>query len=203
MARMESRSAFHGTLDPLLLKRAQRGDSAALASVYERYHRACYNLALRALGEPAAAEDVVHDVFVKLVPAIRQFRGDAPFGAWLRRLVANATVDELRRRQWFDLDEPPELAASPALAGVPDAQVEAWHALMRLPPRARTILVLHEVEGWTHKELAELFGQSESYSKSILARSIHRLQSVLNGRDHGDDDDENDDERASPRTGHA
>jgi RNA polymerase sigma-70 factor (ECF subfamily) len=181
---MVATNAFHNPLDPLVLARARRGDSAAMAAIYAQYQRACYNLALRVLGEIAAAEDVVQDVFVRLFDHVRRFRGDAPFGAWLRRLVANATIDELRRRQWLLLDSAaqPELVAGPALSGLAEEQIEAWQLLMRLSPRARAVLILHEVEGYTHRELAELFGQSESYSKSILARAIRRL--------HGDADEE-------------
>jgi RNA polymerase sigma-70 factor (ECF subfamily) len=176
---MVAANAFHNPLDPVVLARARRGDAAAIAAIYAQYQRACFNLALRVLGETAAAEDVVQDVFVRLFDNVRSFRGDAPFGAWLRRLVANATIDELRRRQWLLLDPEglPEPVAGPALTGLAEEQIEAWQLLMRLSPRARAVLVLHEVEGYTHRELAELFGQSESYSKSILARAIHRLQS--------------------------
>jgi RNA polymerase sigma-70 factor (ECF subfamily) len=171
-----AQSDFYAELDPSTLRRAQRGDRDAFESIYRQYRRASYTLALRVLGEAAAAEDVVQDVFVRLFDAIKRFRGDAPFGAWLRRMVANATVDELRRRRWLDDSVAPEtFAASPAAMGLPEQQAEAWALLQRVPPVARAVLVLHEVEGYTHKEMAQMFGQSESYSKSILARALHRL----------------------------
>ena len=172
---MGSPNAFYVPLDAALLARAKRAEPAAFALIYERYRRPCYNLALRVLGDASGAEDVVHDVFLRLLGAIKSFRGDAPFGAWLRRMVANATIDELRRRQWLDLEEPPVFGELPGTGGLPERQVEAWQLLARLPPRARAIVVLHELEGYTHRELADLFGQSESYSKSILSRAIHRL----------------------------
>lgn len=169
-------SDFYAELDPLTLRRAQRGETGAFESIYRQYRRASYTLALRVLGEPAAAEDVVQDVFVRQFEAIKRFRGDAPFGAWLRRMVANATVDELRRRRWLDDSTLPELLPASALVtGLPEQQVEAWNLLQRVPPAARAVLVLHEIEGYTHKEMAQMFGQSESYSKSILARALHRL----------------------------
>ena len=171
-----AQSDFYAELDPSTLRLAQRGDRAAFETIYRRYRRASYTLALRVLGEAAAAEDVVQDVFVRLFDAIKRFRGDAPFGAWLRRMVANATVDELRRRRWLDDSVAPEtFAASPVSMGLPEQQAEAWALLQRVPPVARAVLVLHEVEGYTHKEMAQMFGQSESYSKSILARALHRL----------------------------
>ncbi|HRA37607.1 MAG: sigma-70 family RNA polymerase sigma factor [Xanthomonadales bacterium] len=180
---------FHATIDPALVARAARGEPAALAGLYTHYKRASYTLALRMLGDPAAAEDVVHDVFARLIVALRRFRGEAPFGAWLRRLVANAAIDELRRRRWLSLEEPPTLAELPAAGALPEHQAEAWQLLRRLPPRARAVLVLHELEGYTHRELAELFGQSESYSKSILARALHRLSAAVADAESGSADE--------------
>lgn len=170
---------FFEPLDATTLGRARRGDAAALAEIYRRYRVACFNLALRVLGDVAGAEDVVQEVFVRLLDSIRRFRGDAPFGAWLRRSAVNATIDELRRRKWLTSDEGVRAAAAPALDGLAEDQVEAWQMLMRLPARARAVVVLHVLEGYTHAELATMFGQSESYSKSVLARALQRLSLVV------------------------
>lgn len=171
-----SRSGFGQELDRITLERARRGDMDACAAIYERFGTACYNLALRILGERAAAEDVVQEVFLKMINTLSGFRGDAPFGVWLKRMTANATIDALRAGQRF-VDEDPEtvFAAMPSRGADADTRVDAWSLLMRLPPRARAVLVLHELEGYTHKELSALFGQSESYSKSILARALKKL----------------------------
>lgn len=169
-------SGFGQSLDRLTLERARRGEMAAFAAIYERFSGACYTLALRVLGEPSAAEDIVQEVFLKMFATVRGFRGDAPFGAWLKRLTANATIDVLRSRQRFRDEDVDALFESMPTAS-PDVGdgVDAWSLLQRLPSRARAVVVLHEVEGYTHKELADLFGQSESYSKSILARALKRL----------------------------
>lgn len=168
-------AGFGQSLDRITLERARRGEMAAFAAIYERFGGACYNLALRVLGEPAAAEDIVQDVFLKMFGTLRGFRGDAPFGAWLKRLTVNATLDVVRSQKRFrDDDVESLLDALPAAADAQDA-FDTWSLLMRLPVRARAVVVLHEVEGYTHKELSELFGHSESYSKSILARALKRL----------------------------
>jgi RNA polymerase sigma-70 factor (ECF subfamily) len=171
-----SRTGFGQELDRITLERARRGDMDACAAIYRRFGTACFNLALRILGERAAAEDVVQEVFLKMINTLPGFRGDAPFGVWLKRMTANATIDALRAGQRF-ADEDPEIvfASLASNAADADARVDAWSLLMRLPPRARAVLVLHELEGYTHKELSELFGQSESYSKSILARALKKL----------------------------
>lgn len=169
-------SGFGQVLDRVTLECARRGDMAAFAAIYQRFGSACYNLALRVLGERAAAEDIVQEVFLKLFDGLGGFRGDAPFGAWLKRMTANATIDVLRRQQRFDDDDTQSLfEARPAANANVETRVDVWSLLMRLPARARAVVVLHEVEGYTHKEIAGLFGQSESYSKSILARALQRL----------------------------
>ncbi len=169
-------SAWFDNIDEVTLARARRGDRTAFAALYDRYSMPAFNLALRMLGERAAAEDVVQDVFVRLFSRLRGFRGDAPFGAWLRRLVANAAIDEMRRRRWLESETAVPAAAFPATAALAETQVEAWQALMQLAPAARAVLVLHEIEGYTHQELGALFGRSESYSKSILSRALASLR---------------------------
>lgn len=178
----EPRSGFAQEIDAVTLARARRGDVSAHATIYRTFARPCYTLAMRVLGSPAAAEDIVQDVFLKLMDAVRQYRGDAPFGAWLKRMTVNAAIDQLRSQRHIGPDDPERLFANAAeTGGALAADVHDVMALLqRLPPRARLILVLHELEGYTHKELAELFGQTESYSKSILSRSLKRLQEWLN-----------------------
>jgi len=166
--------------DELTLQRARRGDTQALGELYRCYGRACYTLALRLLGNTAAAEDVVQDVFLKLFDAIGGYRGQAPFGAWLKRLTANAAIDQLRAQRRLDGGDPEALiAAFDAAATTAADACDLWSVLQRLPPQARAIVVLHEIEGYTHRELAGLFGQTESYSKSILSRSQQRLRRWL------------------------
>jgi RNA polymerase sigma-70 factor (ECF subfamily) len=172
---------FAQRVDAMTLARAQAGDMQAFAALYSSFGRPCFNLALRILGNRAQAEDLVQEVFLKMFGAIRSYRGDAPFGSWLKRMAVNATIDQLRgQRHEADVDAEVIYAQQPAIdAGGPAATLDAWSLLQRLPPRARAVLVLHEFEGYTHTELAELFGQSESYSKSILARALKRLSELV------------------------
>lgn len=174
-------SGFAHDLDGQDLQALRQGRSDALAKVYDRFAGPVYGLALRVLGNPDDAADLVQDVFMKLPGAARRFRGQAPFGLWLRRLAANATVDSLRqRRRLVSLDE-----ARQELAGQPEPAdaIDAAGLLARLSPSARLVLLMHAVEGYTHAEMAALFKASESYSKSILARALHRLRGALTEKD--------------------
>ena len=90
---------FAQSVDAMLLARAQRNDMQAFAALYGQFGKPCFNLALRVLGEPAQAEDLVQEVFLKTIDTIRSYRGDAPFGGWLKRMTVNACIDHLRRRR--------------------------------------------------------------------------------------------------------
>ena len=173
-------AGFAREVEAMILARAQRGDMQAFAELYRYFGRACFQLALRILGQRQHAEDMVHEVFLKMMDTIRSYRGDAPFGAWLKRLTVNACIDQLRRQR-HPAEDDAELAfanAQSADAAAADI-VDTGALLARLPPRARAVVVLHELEGYTHTELAGLFQQSESYSKSILSRALQRLQNAV------------------------
>lgn len=173
-------TGFARDIEAAILARAQRGDMQAFAELYRVYGRACFALALRLLGARPAAEDLVQEAFLKMMGTIGSYRGDAPFGTWLKRLVANACVDQMRRqRHTADLDAETLFAQTAAPTQDADALLDADTLLARLPVRARAIVVLHELEGYTHTELAACFGQSESYSKSILARSLQYLHAQV------------------------
>lgn len=172
-------SGFAQLVDASVLARAQRGDMQAFATLYARFGQPCYGLALRLTGNAAQAEDLVQEVFLKLIDSIRSYRGEAPFGAWLKRMTANAAIDQLRKNKRFSDADPEAMFANlDAPETSPAQQLDAIALLQRLPPRARAVVVLHELEGYTHTEIAKLFGQSESYSKSILARGLQRLHAV-------------------------
>lgn len=168
-------TGFGVELDANTLERARRGERAAFATLYDRYARAAYTLALRLTGRADAADDVVQEAFIKAMERIGSYRGEAPFGAWLKRLVANAAIDRLRLdRRWVDgsgIEEP--------VAAMAEQRHDALGLMARLAPAARTVLVLHELEGYSHAEMAQLFGRSESWSKSLLSRAIARLRQSL------------------------
>lgn len=170
-------SGFGQVLDAATLASARRGDMAAFATIYRMYGRACYTLAFRVVGQPAAAEDLVQDVFLRLIQRIGSYRGDAPFGAWLKRMTVNAVIDLVRHQSHRETGDEDVVAAAaaPDHASTDDA-IDAWRLIQRLPPRIRAVVVLSHWEGYTHQELADRFGQSESWSKSILSRALGQLK---------------------------
>lgn len=160
------------------LAAARRGDPAALTQLYRRHAAAAYSLALRITGQPDRAEDVVQDAFLRAFEGLRGFRGDAPFRAWLKRVVANIAIDRLRAERRL-LSDPDRLDALVADGHGPERPLDALGLLARLAPAARTVLVLHDLEGYSHAEIAAACGHSESWSKSVLSRARTRLQTWL------------------------
>jgi RNA polymerase sigma factor (sigma-70 family) len=157
-----------------LLKRARRGDADAFERLYREHAPAVFTLAVRLTGDRAAAEDIVQDTFLRMFGFLSGLRADTPLRPWLKRVAANLAIDRLRRESRYG-DDAQLWTMESADSAQADA-VEADALLRRLPPLARTLLWLHEVEGWSHTELARRFGRSESWSKSILSRALARLR---------------------------
>ena len=166
-----------------LVRRARRGDQRAFESLYGRHARALHAFALRLTGDHAAAEDVVQDTFLKMFAFLGGFRDGAPLRPWLKRVAANLAIDRLRRQR-PQLDAPLDEAAWADGGAGPDTHAEGEGLLRRLPPLVRTVVWLHEMEGWSHPELAERFGRSQSWSKSVLARGLARLREELDEPSH-------------------
>jgi RNA polymerase sigma-70 factor (ECF subfamily) len=174
-------STFQQHVDPDLVSRLQRGDLAAFESVYRQFERAAWTLALRLTGRADVAQEVMQDALLKSFERARQYRGDAPFAAWLRKLVVNEALMQLRHDRLHIIEVFDESRSSDETP-VPWALIDSGtldQALNRLPDTARAVLWLYHVEGYTHVEIAAQFGRSVSFSKSQLARAIRRLRELL------------------------
>lgn len=174
-------------ISPAELAGAMRGDRQAHARLYECFAPGVYTLARRMLVEPALADDVLQETFVDVIRGIGGFRGDASLDTWIRRIAINHCLMHLRS-PWHVRGEalPEDLVAS---QGAADVQTSAQHqldlggALARLPAVSRAVVWLHDVEGYTHREIAELLGRTPSFSKSQLARAHERLRGLMSDAD--------------------
>ncbi|HJP97682.1 MAG TPA: sigma-70 family RNA polymerase sigma factor [Rhodanobacteraceae bacterium] len=174
-------STFQQHVEPDLVRRLQGGDLAAFEVMYRQFERAAWTLALRLTGRADVAQEVLQDALLKAFERARQYRGDAPFAAWLRKLVVNEALMQLRHEHLHMIDVFDE-AQLDVEAPVPWPLVDSAvldEALNRLTDTARAVLWLYHVEGYTHVEIAREFGRSVSFSKSQLARAIRRLRELL------------------------
>lgn len=177
--------ARNATSEQALLEGARRGEHDSLDTLYRRHATSAYSLALRITGHPDRAEDVVQEAFLRAFQRLGDFRGDAPFSAWLKRVVANIAIDRIRsERRW--LADEAVLDGLQAIDSGVERPLDALGLLQRLPAAARTVVVLHDLEGYSHDEIATLCGHSESWSKSTLSRARARLRSWL---ERGGDDE--------------
>jgi RNA polymerase sigma-70 factor (ECF subfamily) len=176
---MSGGSGFACAIERPLLDAARRGDRAAQGQLYHRFADAMYHLALRTLGCSAEAEEVVHDAFLAALKGLTGFRGEAPFGLWLRKITAREAIRHVRRAPppGANIDDALSVCAEPTLSA---EQWELERALARLPKLSRTVLWLHLVEGYGHEDIGEMFDRSTSFSKSQVSRSLARLRELMN-----------------------
>lgn len=167
------------------MRRAQAGDVQAFERLYRAHVSRIYALALRMTADPDRAEDLTQDAFVRAWDRLSTFRGDSAFGTWLHRLAVRVVLGDRRSRgrhaeealEEDRLDRPPrELRTAPARSGT---TVDLERAVAALPPGARSVLVLHDIEGYRHREIAELLGVTEGTSKAQLFRARRLLREAL------------------------
>jgi RNA polymerase sigma-70 factor, ECF subfamily len=163
------------------IRRAQAGDAAAARELYQRYAPRVQAVVRRLAGEDALAEDWAQEAWVRVFRALPGFRGDARFSTWLHRIAVNSALHGRRwreRRVSREVDMPEEAQH----AGRTDQvvlRISLQRALDELPAGMRQILVLHDVEGYTHEEIGGLLGIAPGTSKSQLFKARARLRSTL------------------------
>lgn len=164
----------------VVLARARAGDVDALERVYRAYEVPVYNLARRICRTVEDAEDVLQETFFEVCRSIGQYRGDGSLWGWVRTIAASKALMRLRRNRYRDTDELNDEFHPPAGARQDGGlRMDLEAALERLPETSRAVVWLHDVEGYTHEEIASLMGKTVSFSKSQLARAHVRLRRWL------------------------
>jgi RNA polymerase sigma-70 factor (ECF subfamily) len=177
-------SAHHDE-DSDLVERAGRGDRAAFEELYRRHRDRVYGLLWRlAGGDAALAEDLLQEAFVRVWQKLDSFRGESRFGTWLHRLSANVALSDRRIRlkrvqRETALDEAAERTAMGDRDVRAGQQMDLERAIAALPERARTVLVLYDIEGYSHAEIAELTDMAVGSSKAQLHRARKLIREGL------------------------
>jgi RNA polymerase sigma factor (sigma-70 family) len=173
-----------------ILQQARAGDDAARARIYAQLAPATLTLIRRMVGQPSLSEDIFQDTMMLMLERLAQYRGEAPFGAWLRQIAISRCLMYLRspwRRVQLCLESLDGEAAAPVLVtpGYRGEAIDMERALATLAPVARAVVWMYEVEGYSHPEIARAFGRSVSFSKSQLARAHARLRAWLEPESRG------------------
>jgi RNA polymerase sigma factor (sigma-70 family) len=166
------------TVPDILVARAKAGDPAALETLYRAFETPVYNLARRICRNAEDAEDVLQETFLEVVKSIGTYRGEGHLWGWVRRIAASKALMRLRREKIRMADELQDEATGTPPASV-GARVDLERAFEQLSETSRAVVWLHDVEGFTHEEIAERMGKTVSFSKSQLARAHGRLRRLL------------------------
>ena len=161
---------------------AAAGDRSAFQRLYRLHVDRVYGAVFRLAGyDHARAEDITQEAFIRARQKLSGFRGESAFGTWLYRLAVNVALMDIRSRgadpvTMMDEDDIPDRGETPFCAAERD---ELERAIGKLPPRARAVLVLHDVEGWRHEEIGAELGMAVGSSKAQLHRARGLLRKVL------------------------
>jgi RNA polymerase sigma-70 factor (ECF subfamily) len=170
--------------DTELVAAIRRGDPGSREALYHRYKRRVFALAVRIVGA-GDAEEVSQEAFIRIFRGLPKFRGDSALGTWIYRLSVNAALSHRSRRGAIpSATSDPEVPIAAALTEGPppgDAVLRARleRALWQLPVGYRTVIVLHDVEGLEHEEVAQILGCHVGTSKSQLHKARGKLREIL------------------------
>lgn len=172
------------TVDDRTLERARGGDEAALEALFRALERPVLHLARHLVRQEQEAEEVLQETFLEVARSLGRYRGEAPLWAWVRKVAESKALMRIRstkRRSEEQWEEDEQMAAT-HLHLVPE-RLDLEAALAQLAPASRAVLWLHDVEGHTHEEIAQLMGMTPSFSKSQLSRAHARLRVLLAGEE--------------------
>ena len=166
-----------------LVRDAQNGDLRAFERLYRENERKVFALCLRLSSDGALAEELTQEVFVRAWRKLGSFRGESAFSCWLYPLTVNVALSERRSRRRrdariFATDDPASLERTPGTPR-PEAGFDLQKAMAALPPGARAVFVLHDVEGRTHEEIAAILDLAPGTSKAQLFRARRLLREAL------------------------
>lgn len=174
------------------VRAAQRGDDGAFAALYDAHAPRVYGLCLRLSGDPVQAHDLVQDVFVRVWERLGSYRGESAFGTWLHRVAVNTALQSGRAQRRRSLrvaihadlqgmSTPGDVTRLDAPARTPDpgAAIDMERCIAGLPPGARAVFVLHDIEGFSHAEVGTYLGIAEGTSKAHLFRARRLLREAL------------------------
>jgi RNA polymerase sigma-70 factor (ECF subfamily) len=184
VASWEANAAQHDD-DAELVEKAGQGDRLAFETLYRRHRDRIYGLLWRLCGgDPSLAEDMLQEAFVRAWNKLDSFRGEARFSTWLHRLSANVALSDRRSRmrrlsRETELEGTVERLATGEKDVYADKRMDLEQAISRLPERARTVLILYDVEGYSHAEIAEIAGMAVGSSKAQLHRARKLVRKEL------------------------
>lgn len=169
--------------DLKLIESCREGDRAAQKVLYERLAPRMFPVCIRYIGDREAAEDVLQDGFVTLFTRLDSYKGEGSFEGWARKIFVTTALMELRRKDALKMSDELDVVRGMKSETVSQLQSIGYKDLMnlitQLPPGFRTVFNLYAVEGFTHKDIGEMLGISETTSRTQLSRARAWLQNKI------------------------
>lgn len=164
-----------------LLDRCQDGDQSAQFEIYRLYYKSMYNSSLRIVGIPEEAEDIMQESFLTAFRKLKNYGGEVSFGAWLKRIVINRSLDILRKRKvlFEELSAELPVVEDPGPDEDPITVDEVKQAIRSLPDGYRTILTLILLEGYDHEEVSDILKIKNVTSRTQFSRARLKLRELL------------------------
>jgi len=187
----------HSQLEPKLyidqhleiVERCKAGDRKAQYDLYRLYAKSMLNVSMRIVNHAAEAEDVLQEAFVDAFCNLNSFRGQSTFGAWLKQIVVNRAINQIRQRkvQFIDIDEYGDSHDFVAIEPADEEEIELdvqriRTAMGQLPEGYRVVLSLYLFEGYDHEEIGNILGISEVTSRSQYMRGKKKLLELMKGQ---------------------
>jgi len=171
-----------------LIEKCKNNDSRAQMQLYDQYCKAMFNTAYNFIKDDDIAQDVMQEAFIKAFKKIESFSGEATFGAWLKRIVVNQSLDYIKKQkiQTVELndnivymadEEPWEVDAEIKLSAI-------YKCIEELPQKCKNVVKLYLIEGYDHQEVAQILEISEVASRSQLSRGKSKLKELLIHRNY-------------------
>ncbi len=171
-----------------IIDRCKSGEQKAQFQLYKLYYKAMYNTCLRIVNDSLEAEDIMQEAFLKAFEKIKTYKGEVSFGAWLKRIVINHSLDEIRKRKLdlesiedsaYDLKDRKDEKTEHDNEEIKEKAEEIRDEINKLPDGYRIVLSLYLIEGYDHDEISEILNISSSTSRSQCARAKQRLMMNL------------------------
>ena len=170
-------------LDLRLIESCIKGDRAAQKVIYDRLAPRMFPLCIRYVGDREQAEDILQDGFVTLFTRLDSYKGEGSFEGWARKIFVTTALMELRRKDALKMSEDLETVRGMKTEMTTQLQNIGYKDLMKvitqLPPGFRTVFNMYTIEGYSHKEIGEILGISETTSRTQLSRAKTWLQNKL------------------------
>lgn len=171
-----------------LIDKCRDKDQSAQFEIYGLYYKAMYNTSLRMVKDPGESEDIMQESFLSAFEKIETYSGTVSFGAWLKKIVINRSLDSLKKRRLsFEILEEgniPDRDDGNDADYISDRIEEIREAIMRLPDGFRVVLTLYLLEGYDHEEIAQILEINPSTSRSQFTRARQKLVEMLKRRNH-------------------